>query len=161
MKYKLSFVLASLGLVVLFQNCAKTSSSGASAVNSPATSNATNTNNEVVLGTTSDLNRISYNSSMNQTFSAKADLQNIKILDVSVDTGTYTLTEVQTQKKIQCPLSVTQEQILKSLLSVSRGCQPAALEAESETVRCMALPVGEDVVLSNEQRKVGLAKVVC
>ncbi len=155
MKTKIGLILSMGVVILLFQNCGKAPSSltGSTSVSQSATST------ESVLGVTSGLNQISYNANINSVaVSSKSAAQAAKVVDVSLDNGSYTLTDLSTQQKVKCQMDVTQEQALKSLLSISRICQPVI---DSAIMYCMALPAGEDVVLSNAERKVGLAKPIC
>lgn len=155
MKTKIGIMLSLGTIILLFQNCGKAPTS----LSGQTSQSQSETVSENVLGVTSGLNQISYNANINAgPVSSKAAAQSAKLVDVALDDGSFVLTESSTQKKVKCKLDVTQEQSLKSLISISRICQPVI---DSSSMHCMALPAGEDVVLSNSERKVGLAKPVC
>jgi hypothetical protein len=157
MKTRLYICFAALGLLVLFQNCAKqpTSISG-----SEVTAGAPAAAEVSVVGTTADLNHITYDAALSGKVYSKDEIltQGRRVVDITLEDGSYVISDLRSQEKWSCNLTVTQEQAIKALISVSRVCQPVPNPNE---VRCMALPVGDDVVLSNDRRKVGLAKVVC
>jgi hypothetical protein len=157
---KARFVIAFLGLslLVLFQNCAQqpTSVDGAAV----ASAGGTPSGEESVVGVTSDLDHITYDAALSGKVYSKDEVLNSgrRVVDVWLNDGSFSIKDLSSKAEWSCRLTVTQEQALKSLLSVSRVCQPAPNPQE---IRCLALPVGEDVVLSNDQRKVGLARVIC
>jgi len=154
MKTKIGLLFLFVAVGILFQNCGKAPAGDQGSATSQSV-----VPTETVTGVTSGLTQISYNANINSAkVSGKASVQTALVVDVSVDQGFFTLTDLATQKKLKCSLSVTREQNIKAILSTSRICQPVI---NANSMYCMALPAGEDVVLSNAERKVGLAKPIC
>lgn len=146
MQTRLIMVLTIFGLVLAFQNCAKSRS--ASGVNASDNLNA----NEQVIGPTASYTKVTYDPRL-EALNAPAIGPR---LDIDVEAGEVKIS-VDNQSTI-CPLGEADLGALKAVLAQSQVCMAGPSESG---VQCQAIALADIELASEDGASVQLRPVVC
>lgn len=157
------FLLSIFVAVFAFQNCSRSQIESVLGpnINSSVGSGGSLVQGEVkVIGLTAGLSYLRFDPSLTMVALEPSQLSAVNILEVDLLSGRYTLkAKIGGLEVGPCALATEDEQNLQALMSVSRICQPGGA-ASSTQVHCQAIPI-EDILLSSDNRQVGLSAVLC